>query len=336
MSRRGKALLLICLAAVVIVAAYGGYRTTRGASTTEAIAAVAAWGNEHPSFDRIYFRYNGSDANFGRLTYVDSSDMSKIGFAGALACESVYVAGGRGICLVADRGMVTKYSAKIFDAVSYATLFEIPLYGVPSRSRVSRDGRLAASTVFVAGHGYASVDFSTQTLLIDTTTGKVLADLESFRVMRDGQSIQGNDFNFWGVTFTPDSKGFYATLSTGREHLLVRGNIEARTAEVVHQNVECPSLSPDARHLAFKQRLTSNGAVVWQLHVLDLQTMQATALAERGSIDDQLEWLDNSHVLYAVASGGRSPSTTLWMVGIDGSREPVPFLPNAYSPAVVR
>ena len=51
--------------------------------------------------------------------------------------------------------------------------------GVPSRARVSRDGRLAAVTTFVTGHSYATPgQFSTAATLIDVRRGKVIGDLE--------------------------------------------------------------------------------------------------------------------------------------------------------------
>jgi hypothetical protein len=65
------------------------------------------------------------------------------------------------------------------------------------------------------------------------------------------------------------------------------------------------------------------------LHVLDLETMKETPLAEKFPVDDQVEWLDNDRVLYA-----RSPDT--WVVPADGSGAPRKFLSNALSPAVVR
>ena len=67
--------------------------------------------------------------------------------------------------------------------------------------------------------------------------------------------------------------------------------------QVLRENVECPSLSPDQRHLAFKSRL-ANGRE-WRVHVLELATMREWAIeTETRSIDDQIEWLDNGHVLY--------------------------------------
>ena len=60
----------------------------------------------------------------------------------------------------------------------FKTLFTIPINGVPSRCRVSPNGRTGAFTFFVSGHSYASLDFSTQTLLVDTRDGRTLAKPE--------------------------------------------------------------------------------------------------------------------------------------------------------------
>ena len=74
--------------------------------------------------------------------------------------------------------------------------------GVPSRARVSPDGRYGATTVFVTGHSYASTGaFSTETLIIDLATGQSLGNLEEWKVEKDGQTIDAPDVNFWGVTF---------------------------------------------------------------------------------------------------------------------------------------
>ncbi len=174
--------------------------------------------------------------------------------------------------------------------------------------------------------------------MIDTRTGSVLADLEDFVVRKEGATIKSADFNFWGVTFTADASRFYATLSTGGQHFLIRGDIAARTAEVIHENVECPSLSPDGRHIAYKKRLHDEDRILWQLHVLDLASDREIALAEKRSIDDQLEWLDDRTVLYSVPSAddGSSPSTDVWMASVEAAAAPRRFLRGAYSPATAR
>ena len=287
---------------------------------------------------RIYFRYTALGPHFGRLATVEYGRRAEVTFIDALSCEAVHASAERGVCLAADRGVVTTYTAKLFDARTYEVLESFDLPGIPSRTRVSADGKLAATTVFVTGHGYDSVDFSTQTLLIDVGRQEVIGDLEKFSVTERGAPIGNADFNFWGVTFLADNNTFYATLSTSGRHVLVRGNIAARTAEVVHENVECPSLSPDGTRVAYKKRFSRDGRITWQLHVLDLATFQETSLSEERSVDDQLEWLDESHVLYSVRGSDPSSAATtdVWMARADGTGTPEVFLRTAYSPAVVR
>jgi hypothetical protein len=181
------------------------------------------------------------------------------------------------------------------------------------------------------------LNFSTQTLLIEVDKGQIIADLEEYNVTRDGETINNKDFNFWGVTFTPETRHFYATLSTNRRHFLVKGDIANRSVTVIHDNVECPSLSPNASRIAYKKRFMEEGRVVWQLHILDLMTGRETPLGEKRSVDDQLEWLDNDHVLYSLpeTGNGSSASTDLWLAAADGATAPSLFLKKAYSPSVL-
>ena len=89
----------------------------------------------------------------------------------ALHCDRVYFAGGRGLCLERGGGFAAGYRAEVFGPdleVSHA----LGVTGIPSRARVSPDGRYGAVTLFVTGHSYADPGaFSTQTTLIDMATG---------------------------------------------------------------------------------------------------------------------------------------------------------------------
>jgi dipeptidyl aminopeptidase/acylaminoacyl peptidase len=221
-------------------------------------------------------------------------------------------------------GLLPSVNARIFGS-DFRPVRAARLDGVRSRARVSPQGRYGAATTFVVGHSYREKGFSTLTALIDMKSGDVLANLEDFDVTRDGKPFKALDFNFWGVTFTRDERRFYATLSTGGKIYLVEGDIPTRQARVIAEDVECPSLSPDERRIAFKRREGND----WRLHVLDLETKREVALAETRSVDDQVEWLDNDRILYGLIKD-------VWVVPADGSGRPRVYIPNALSPAVVR
>jgi hypothetical protein len=166
----------------------------------------------------------------------------------------------------------------------------------------------------------------------------MVADLESFTVTRDAKVIRAVDFNFWGVTFTRDANRFYATLGTGGRILLVEGDVAARSLRVIAEDIECPSLSPDETHIAFKKRFGSGFDAWWQPAVMTLATRAINVLPEPKHIDDQIEWLDDDRILYAV---GHSTSAALrradvWMIAIDGSSPSSIFISDAESPAIVR
>jgi hypothetical protein len=250
-----------------------------------------------------------------------------------MTCERVHFAADRGVCLTAETALVPTYTARLFNE-HFEPLSTIPLTGPPSRARISPNGRWAAVTVFEQGHSYADAGFSTRTTLIDTQAGKSVADLEQFAVSRDGQRFHNTDFNFWGVTFTRDNQRFFATLSSGGAFYLVEGSLEGRQARVLSTGVECPSLSPDNTRIAFKKRVPRGGGWEWELWVLDLATMSQMPLAgETRSIDDQVEWLDDSHVTYEFPS---TDGNNIWRVATAGALPADKFVTEAWSPAVVR
>jgi hypothetical protein len=242
------------------------------------------------------------------------------------ACLRFYEAGGSALCLTVARSGVD-FRAKITDA-SGAVRHTLTLTGVPSRARVSPNGRLGAMTTFVTGDSYTTPgQFSTRTTILDMAKGRPSVDLEKFAVTRDGKRIQSQDFNFWGVTFARDSDEIYATLATGGHHYLVHGRVSTRSLAVVRDGVECPSLSPDGTRIAYKSR--DGTPWRWRLHVLALRTGADVATAETRPIDDQAEWLDNTRVLYG-------EGVDVWAVPADGSGKPQRFLADAASPSAQR
>jgi len=104
---------------------------------------------------------------------------------------------------------------------------------------------------------------------------------------------------------------------------------------VLHENVECPSLSPSNRLIAFKKKV--GDLSTWRLYVLDATTMKEWAVgAEMRSFDDQIEWLDDGHVLYAMSRSSQSPISDVWVAPVDGTSAARVFLPEAESPIIVR
>jgi hypothetical protein len=257
----------------------------------------------------------------GRVYEVDDGKVRRR--SADLACERVYFAGGHGICMgVAPSGV--DYDATIFDA-NLKPVGKISLTGLPSRTRVSADGHYGAMTVFVTGDSYleSSTAFSTRTTILDMSDGSQIGQLEQFDVSKDGKPFDAVDFNFWGVTFAKDPNRFYATLGTGGEHYLVEGNVREKTMRVLRDGVECPSLSPDGKQIAYKSRIGTEPR--WHLRVLDLSTLEDHAVAESRSIDDQVEWLDDDTLAY-------SDETNVYTVPADGSGEAKLLVKDATSP----
>jgi uncharacterized repeat protein (TIGR01451 family) len=337
MSRRGAFVLLVS-ACVVAGAGYTVWaaRRTRADPRVAGGAPVSVPVGPHASVDRarptLIFRNQIEGPDWGQVALVPTGTPTEARVVVPLRCERAYFAGGaggRGLCVTGKPGVFATYDADIFGP-DFAVAHHLSGSGVPSRARVSPDGRYGAITSFVAGHSYSDGSFATRTTLIDLSTGVLVGNLEEFAVFRDGQPFKSIDFNFWGVTFTADGH-FYATLQTGGRTYLVEGGIAAREMRVLRANVECPSLSPDGTRLAFKKRLHGGGILptVWRFHILDLATMIEKPLAETRSIDDQVEWLDDQHVLYEV-------TPDVWTVAADGSGEPRRFLRSARAPAVIR
>jgi hypothetical protein len=322
MDRRSKKILavivVLCVAgagAYIAVAALGPNQTTTevqpraGAVLAHAGLMVRAVDPKEPTLN-------------GRVYVLDDGHLRKE--PGDLACERVYFAAGHGICMgVAPSGV--EYTASIFNS-KLRREHTITLTGLPSRTRVSADGRYGAMTVFVTGDSYLSspTAFSTRTTILDMASGKQAGQLEQFKVSKDGKPFDSVDFNFWGVTFDPhDSDRFYATLGTGGDHYLVEGSVSEGSMRVLREGVECPSLSPDGGQIAYKSRIGDEAR--WRLRVLDVATLEDHAVAEDRSIDDQVEWLDDDTLVY-------SDGHNVYTAPADGSGAAAVLVRDATSP----
>jgi hypothetical protein len=230
----------------------------------------------------VVFRHtNAKDPyTYGRLAVAPVGDIAKGTVITNQQCARVAFSGGRGSCLAVPSSFgSSKEGWVIGPDLSPIRTFDI--FGRPTRTRVSRDGRILAATVFDLGgaHSYAVAgSFATKTTLIDARTGATISNLEEFRVSRNGKPFKNTDFNFWGVTFTGNHNVFYATLQSGGKTYLVRGDLRTHTMRTLHTNVECPSLSPDETRIAYKRRTPGTGT--WRFSVLDLKTSRVTQLAE--------------------------------------------------------
>ncbi len=284
----------------------------------------------------IIFRDTTPGPAFGSLSLAALEAPEQERVSTGLSCERVSFSAGRGICLHSEStflGLFKAYTALFLDDAFKPRGTAMKLEGKPSRTRVSADGKFGAFTVFVFGDGY-SADFSTRTLIVDMASGSRRADVEAFSSVRNGEPFAARDFNFWGVTFAPDSDTFYASLRTAGKTYLVRGALAARTFTVLRENVECPSLSPDGRRLAFKKFVGPDPGA-WRIAILDVATMQERLVeGETRHVDDQMEWLDNERILYAVPRRTTS-SSDIWVAGVDGATAARVFLPLAESPIVI-
>jgi len=282
----------------------------------------------------IVFRSSKLGPDYGRLAVAPSSDPDGPRIVADLDCERVYATAVSGACVAAQRGIVPSYRLILLDDRLRPTA-EDELTGLPSRLRISGDGALVSTTTFVTGHSYAGSSFSTETVL--RRGQQQIGNLEDFTAVVDGRPLTAVSRNFWGVTFAADGDTFYATAAVCENTWLVRGSVSRRTLTSLRGNVECPSLSPDGSRVAYKKRVSTTPPYRWRIAVLDLADGTETMIADDRSIDDQVEWLDEDQLLYAVARPGSEATVTdVWVARADGTGTPQIAIPEANSPAVVR
>jgi hypothetical protein len=330
LSTRTRIIMVAGVAAALVLVAVL-YVVQAASHTHNAQAAPVKTGTiDVTATKHLLFRNGGSGPEADRLASVSLSDPSGPRTLSALHCVRVYAAGGTGLCLTIQQGAVPKIYAQILDRTLHPVR-QVQLAGAPSRARVSASGRMLSWTVFVSGDSYTSTNLSTRTGILDTQTGHLVDNIESFALTLNGKRDHDPSLNYWGVTFAKDDDHFYATVRAKGTTYLIEGSMRERTLRSLHDNVECPSISPDGTRLVFK-KATGDPSRRWRLTVLDLATLHETPLAETRSIDDQAAWLDDSTILY-----GRVDGTTpnVWAVQANGQSTPRLFLKNAYSPAPI-
>jgi len=336
MSRIG--VVVVVGVAIASLAVASGYFWTARRAVSQVQGAPA-----EPTMDvgaalagpRIVFRNVALGADYSDLAMVRLGDPSGPRALTASRCERLYATESAAVCIAPVRGLTPTYALQTLDAQLRPTSSS-RLVGIPSRTRMSLDGRLVSTTTFLTGHSYAQTTFSTETII--RRDGSSLGSLEAWTTkLPNGSILNRVDRNYWGVTFAADDDTFYATVGSGGVTWLVRGSISTRSMAALRNDAECPSLSPDGTKVAYKKRLDADRPGSWRLAVLDLASGTETLLAEPRSVDDQVEWLDNDHLLYAVVRPGSQATTSdLWVVPADGSGESTVVIENASSPAVVR
>ena len=323
----------------LMLAVAAGYSLYAAQRHTAAVASSSA----HPvaralpltGSPRILYVSSAVGGDYEHVAELPASGLGTPSF-GALECERVYAAGQTVVCLGTGGSLVATQYAEVYQDVSGTTKLvdKVELPGIPSRARVSADGRLVAWTVFVSGDSYNGPQFSTRTGVLDLRTGTVIPSLETFTASVDGKPYHAVDINYWGVTFASDDVHFYVTMGSAGKTWLMRGDLATHTLSSVIENVECPSLSPDGTKIVFKKRVSAGLTAPWRLYVLDLTTLRETPLAETRSVDDQAAWLDDDTVMYQVpqASG---PGYDIWEVPADGSGTPRILVHDGFSPTAV-
>jgi hypothetical protein len=327
-----KAKLLITLTAVVVLA---------GAATTYTLQAKAG---DPPDIltavdpgrvlltepGRLLFRNEAPGPDHGKVASVSLTDPLGARRISSMRCDRFYSSAGNGFCLADAPGPLPSAIA-VFTGSDLTELKRVEVAGVPNRAKLSADGRMASWTTFVTGDSYAQTGtFSTRTAILDREQDQLTSNMENIPLIVAGRRHRSDDVNFWGVTFATGNRTFFATVATGGQTHLLQGDFEAWEAHTLRENVECPSLSPDGRRIAFKKRIAQDGARPWHEHVLDLATMTETPLAESRSIDDQVIWLDDTTIAYALP-GEHAPD--IWAVPADGTGTPRLLVRYASSPS---
>jgi hypothetical protein len=327
----GSALLLVVAGGYSLYAAHRHTAELSAGAKSPATATLPLDGAPH-----ILYVSTAVGADYEHLAEVPAGDPGAASAVGALGCERTYAATDTLVCLRTEGSLVATQYAEVYrDAAGTPQLEQkVQLPGIPSRTRVSADGRMVAWTVFVSGDSYNGPQFSTRTGVLDVQTGSVIPSLETFTAYVDGAAYHKVDINYWGVTFEKDDEHFYVTMGSAGHTWLMLGDLATKSLQSVIENVECPSLSPDGTHIVFKKRVSTSLTAPWRLYVLDLKTLQETPLAETRSIDDQASWLGNDEVMYQVPQTS-GPGYDIWEVPADGSGTPKLLIHNGFSPVAV-
>jgi hypothetical protein len=285
----------------------------------------------------LVFRSRQGGANDKRLAVVPLSAPEGRRNFYPLRCERIAASAMYVLCLARTNDLLQPYRMTVVDH-AMREIGGDALDGIPSRARISPDEKYFATTSFVVGDSYASDVFSTRTFIgrIDKNGHTIGAteNVEYYDLLLNQELYRFPDKNVWGVTFVPGQDRFFATVSMSDHRYLVDGSITGRKMVALRDNVECPSLSPDGLKIAYKKRVHDSPNVAWRFHVLDLVSGTDRELGEERSIDDQIAWLDDQHLIYGVPRGENRDRSDIWSAAVDGGA-PALLLRDADSPTVI-
>lgn len=308
--------------------------TTEAPSTTEPDdgRTIAGDGN-HPEVD-----IDPESIAIAFINRAPGDDYEKVGivtFEGEriitqLRCSRIDLNADRGLCLTPPGDFVLSGHGLILDEKLVPTAkFDV---NDPSRAVVSPDGSIVGWTGFTAGHSYANFgEFSTITQLI-AVDRQLAVNLETdFKTEIDGEPNDTPERNFWGVTFV-DNEIFYATMQNADGTWIVEGSLS--TSKIVDRfdNASCPEVSPDGQTIVAKEQRADG----FHLVAIDVATGTRRDLGETRPVDDQVEWLDDTSIVYAIANPDEGtaaqPAFDVYVLDTSPGGTPQLLVPFADSP----
>jgi hypothetical protein len=258
-----------------------------------------------------------------------------------LACDRAHASRETLVCLRPASGPAGQRATIEVSSVT-SSGFGTAVFGAvgrPSRARVAADGQASAGTVFVSGHSYLDIgQFATATdIFVGTGDERKAHSMETdFTVEGEQPRHRAVDGNWWGVTFGPDGDDFFVTYGSGGATEILRGSVSEQRVRPYLQGVTCPSLSPDGRTIVAKRPI---GGGAFEMVAIAVDEGRSVVLPESRSVEDQVEWLDDDTILYALphedAADGPQPAMDIWALDIAPGAEPELFLPYAASPGAV-
>ncbi|MFK4088096.1 TolB family protein [Kribbella sp. NPDC020789] len=276
----------------------------------------------------LFFRNLADGPDHGKLAAVPAADPGGTRRVGDLSCDRFAAARGTAICLRLKPDSLPPMTDVLVLDAKLQEIHRETLPGTPSRARVSPNGRIVNWTMFVSGDSYAASGFSTRTGLYNLDKKRLTKSIETLPVMVDGKGYSASDLNFWGITFKAAGDGFYVTMaSKGKTYLIDARYGTEYFGTAIAQNVECPSLSPDGRRIAYKQKVATGK---WRLAVLDLATRKVINPPDDRLLDDQPVWRDNNTLLYPLRAA--DGTTDIWQVGL--TEPPKLLIRHATSPSL--